>query len=611
MQRHFRVALVSFSVAFTVISTLLAEDYPQWRGPNRDGHSLDKGLLESWPEGGPQVLWQVDSAGVGYSSPVVKDGRVITQGDLDGVEHIICYSEKDGSQLWAVQPEPVAKALAQQVEQQFAKLDANQDGTLDELEAWRGLGSNGLKAESAGDGNEDKVASERAARLFAMLDEDDNGRLTFDEVPQQAHRDFFQRADRQDREADADAIAAARVAASLEFDKDDDGKVSSQEARGTILQMLFRSIDQKTAGEPRGDGVLTKEEIESYFAKNERGRDGVVTGEELTRYYRASLPGRDGKLTKADVQRNYGGYRNGQGNGPRGTPTIDGDRVYTEGGNGDVTCLDAATGKTIWHLNLVRDLSGGRPSWGYCESPLVIDDLLVVTPGGNLGTIAALNKNTGKVVWRSADVKQGAHYSSPVLAEIAGVTQIVQFARNTAFGVRLDGGGALWNYSGANNGTANVCTPIVEGDYVLTSSGYGTGTGLAKVSNSDDSQEAEEIYFDKRLAVHHGGIVKVGDYIYGLGGSTLVCKHFETGETAWQARSVGKGSLCYADGHLYCLSERNEVGLVEANPEKYVEKGRFRIPKSDRPSWAHPVIANGRLYIRDQGMLACYDVRAN
>ena len=329
------------------------------------------------------------------------------------------------------------------------------------------------------------------------------------------------------------------------------------------------------------------------------------------RYYRQTLSGRDGRLTKADVKRNYGGYRNGQGDGPRGTPIVDGDRVYAEGGNGDVTCLDAATGETIWYLNLVRDLSGGRPGWGYCESPLVVGDMLIVTPGGNLGTIAALDKMTGKVVWRSKDVKQGAHYSSPMLAEIGGIQQIVQFARKSVFGVRLDDGGALWSYSGANNGTANVCTPIIDGDYVLVSSAYGTGTGLAKVTTNGESQTADEVYFEKKLAVHHGGIIKVDDYIYALGNNSLICMDFATGKIAWQARSVGKGSLCYADGHLYLLSERDEVALVEVNPNKYIERGRFKIPRSDRPSWSHPVVANGRFYIRDQGSLTCYDVRAN
>ena len=174
----------------------------------------------------------------------------------------------------------------------------------------------------------------------------------------------------------------------------------------------------------------------------------------------------------------------------------------------------------------------------------------------------------------------------------------------------LNDGKHLWSYSGANNGTANACTPIVDGDHVLASSGYGKGSGLVKISNDGDAQKAEEVYFESKLANHHGGIVKVGDHVYGFG-STLICMNFLTGEIAWEARSVGKGSLTYADGHLYCLSERNELGLVEANPEKYVEKSRLRLPKTDRPSWAHPVVANGRLYIRDQNLLTCYDIRGD
>ena len=161
---------------------------------------------------------------------------------------------------------------------------------------------------------------------------------------------------------------------------------------------------------------MTEEELTKYFTRREPGRDGVITAKELEDYYVRTFPGRDGVLVKSDVRRYYGGYRNGAGDGPRGTPTIDGDRLYAEGGNGDITCLEVATGKTVWHLNLVSDLNGGRPGWGYSESPLVVGDLLIVTPGGNDGTMAALNKQDGTVVWRSTDVKQRAQYSSPSVA---------------------------------------------------------------------------------------------------------------------------------------------------------------------------------------------------
>lgn len=610
MNRFALTILCLFATSILAISTASADDWPQWRGANRDGASAETGLLSKWPADGPAIAWQVENAGVGYSSLAVKDGRVFTQGDLDGVEHIICYSEKDGALLWAVQPEPVAKALDARIESQFTQLDKNADGQIDDIEA-ASSGARLATTEAPSEGDKVEIAEKRAASLFAQLDENSDGRLVFSEVPQRMFQELYQRADRSDNEADADALVKARMAAALKQDEDDNKQISQQEARGTLLQMLFGRVDQRAPGERRGDGVLTEDELRTYFTQRERGKDGEISANELQAYYERTFPGRDGVYNKEDVRRYFGGYRNSYGDGPRGTPTVDGEFVYVEGGSGDLSCLEVATGATRWHLNLVNDLGGRRPGWGYSESPLVVDDLLIVTPGDRQGTIAALNKLTGEVVWRSEDVAEAAQYSSPMIAEIAGQEQIVQFARNSVFGVSRSDGTFLWKYSGANNGTANVCTPIIDGDHVLASSGYGKGAGLVKVSPGDGEQQAEEIYFESKLANHHGGIVKVGDHVYGFGSRGLICMDFLTGEIAWEARSVGKGSLSYADGHLYCLGERNELALVEATPRKYIEKGRIRLPKTDRASWAHPVIANGRLYIRDQHLLTCYDVSAN
>ncbi|HTN75846.1 MAG TPA: PQQ-binding-like beta-propeller repeat protein, partial [Pirellulaceae bacterium] len=280
-----------------------------------------------------------------------------------------------------------------------------------------------------------------------------------------------------------------------------------------------------------------------------------------------------------------------------------------EGGNGDVACLEAETGKTLWFVNLRADFGGGVPGWGYSESPLVIGDWLIVTPGGKAGTLAALNKNDGKVVWRSTDVTEGAHYSSPVYAEIGGIKQIVQFANQSVFGVTLDGGKLLWRYTAPANGTANCCDPIIEGDLVFAASAYGTGGGLARIVPAGSLQAAEEVYFEKKMGCHHGGIVKVGDYMYSAAAGALICMDYKTGKIAWQARGPGKGALCVADGMLYVLGENHEIALVEATPEEYRERGRFKIQEHGRPAWAHPVVAGGRLYLRDQESLSVYDLR--
>ncbi len=598
-------------LVFPSFLAVQADDWPQWRGPQRTGVSAETGLLKEWPEKGPAQVWQVDTVGVGFSSLAVKDGRVITQGDLDGVEHIIAYDEKDGKLLWAVQPEPVVAALVKKIESEFERMDKDKDGQLDELEALGGLGQNFYQFDVAESGNKDAIAKTRAAKLIKALDKDGNGMLAYAELngPMQG---LLEKIDEESKTADGPALADSRAQALLDAaDADLDGKISKPEAKGSLAERIFDRADAKVAGTDKGDGQLTKQELSGYFFAREPGRDGDISGKELEAYYVKNQAGIDGILTKADIRRYYGGYRNGFGDGPRGTPTIEDNRVYVEGGFGDLSCLDAATGKTLWHVNLTEKFRGGRPGWGYSESPLIVNDLVIVTPGGADGTIAALNKNTGDLVWRSSDLKQGAHYSSPMFAEIAGVPQIVQFANQSVFGVTLNGGKLLWSYDGSANGTANISTPTIFGDHVLSSSGYGKGAGLVKVTNvSTDEQKAEEIYYEKKLSNHHGGIIKVGDHVYGFGGA-LVCMNFLTGEIVWQERSVGKGSVIAADGMLYLLGENAEVGLAEATPEGYREHGRFKIDNFSKPAWAHPVVANGKLFLRNMHRLTAYDIKAN
>jgi outer membrane protein assembly factor BamB/Ca2+-binding EF-hand superfamily protein len=586
-------------------------DWPQWRGPNRDGISTDHNLLKEWPEGGPPIAWQIDNVGVGYSSVAVKAGRIYTQGDLDGVEHVICLDAANGKRLWAVQPEPVAQEQAKRLEREFAQTDANGDGKIEEGEALARFGTRFNDFDTQADVSPEEareLAEARTTHLFALLDADGDGKLSGAEGRQLG--EDFTRADQEDKEADADALASRRTDEMLKlFDKDADGMISRDESRNTPVDQLVRRADQRDASGER-DNQASRDEIEQYLSTRERGRDGILTRDELSAFLASRYPGADGEITREELKASFGGYRNGRGDGPRGTPTVDGERLYTIGGNGDLTCFDAATGRTIWYKSLVRDFGGGRPGWGYSESPLVVGDVLIATPGGKQGTVAALDKQTGNTIWQSSGTTQGAHYSSAVAAEIGGVKQIVQFARNSCFGVSLDSGELLWEYDGANNGTANVATPIVEGDYVFASSAYGTGGGLAKITTAGGKQSAEEVYFENRMANHHGGIVKVGDYMYGFGNGGLICMNYLTGEIAWKARSVSKGSLVAADGMLYLLGEKHQVALAEATPEEYREHGRFDIESFGLPSWAHPVVAGGRLYIRNQHRLTAYDVRA-
>lgn len=585
-------------------------DWPQWRGPHRDGVAVEAGLLGEWPAGGPTVAWQVDNVGLGFSSLAVHGGRIFTLGDIDGIEHVIAIDLETGRRLWAAQPAPVVQALAEVVAKEFRRVDGNADGTIDEFEALRAFGWNFNQFDAPFDGDAEPRLRARAAAVFAGLDADRDGRLTFREAGPRL-RERFDQADRQDPAVDAPRLAQERATALLTAaDKDADGMLSKREAGGTDLERLFGRVDQRLPDTQAGDGMVTAAELETYFLASEPGRDGMLTAEELTGLYLQQRPAGDGRLSAAELAAHLGGYRNGMGHGPRGTPTVDGPRVYVEGGMGDVACLDAADGSTIWHVNLVRDFGGGVPGWGYSESPLVVDGLVIVTPGGGKGALVALDKMTGATVWQSKEVADPAHYSSPVLADIGGIRQVVQFSAKRVIGLALDSGRLQWSYETPANRTANCCTPIVVDGFVFASSAYGTGSGLARIDVSGANQRAEEVYFEKRLACHHGGVVKVGEHLYSNAGGALICMHFSTGAIAWQARGVGKGSLVAADGMLYVLSESHKVALVEASPQAYRERGQFSIEPRGKPSWAIPVVARGRLLIRDQNFLTAYDVKA-
>jgi hypothetical protein len=299
-----------------------------------------------------------------------------------------------------------------------------------------------------------------------------------------------------------------------------------------------------------------------------------------------------------------GKFENDRGNGPRGTPTVDGDRVYALGGNGDLSALDARTGKIVWSKNVLKEFGGSNIQWGISESPLVMGNKVLVNAGGRNASIVALNKDNGNVIWKSQSDEAG--YSSAIPLEINGGTQVVFFTAQRALGLDLNDGRLLWEYARPSNDVANVATPIARGNRVFISSDYGTGGGVVEIKADG---KAQEIYFTKDMRNHHSSSVLVGDYLYGFSSAILTAMKFDTGEIAWRDRSVGKGSLVFADGHLYCLSENGVVGLVEATPTGYREKGRFRIEQGSLPTWTHPVVVGGRLYLRDQDTIYAYDVK--
>jgi len=344
--------------------------------------------------------------------------------------------------------------------------------------------------------------------------------------------------------------------------------------------------------------------------------------------------------------------------GPACTPTVDGQRLYVVGLAGNVACLQVADGKILWQISMAEQFGGRVPMWSYRESPLIDGDKVICTPGGPDAMVVALNKLTGETVWKSKMPDSpaggseapggpaggpggfgggrgggrggfggggggggGASYASPIAIDFDGQRQYVQLTARALIGIAASDGKFLWRYDPpANRMGINCSTAIHQDGMVFASSAYGAGGGLVKLSKgADGSVKAEEVYATTDMQNHHGGMILVDGHLYGASGGNeggaLVCLDFKTGKVMWDQRQNGqrraKGSLTLADGLLYYRMEDGVVALIEPNPGEYVEHGRFTQPDRTRlPAWSHPVIANGRLYIRDQDTLFCYDIKA-
>lgn len=385
-------------------------DWPQWRGPHRDGVSRETGLLKQWPVGGPPVAWTVTGLGRGYGSVAVHGDRLYVQGTLGDSSAVFCLRRADGGRIWA---SPIGRALAQD-----------------------------------------------------------------------------------------------------------------------------------------------------------------------------------------------------RGGGPRGTPTVDGDVLFALSEGGDLACLRTTDGSVVWARNILADFGGPNPKWHLSESPLVDGPHVIVSPGGRQAGLAALDRKTGRTVWTTKELDDDASYSSAVVAEVQGTRIYVALTSRAAVGVRSADGKLLWRYTPVANRTANVATPVVFGNRVFVSSAYNTGGALLRLDAAGGMVEAREVYFTRDMMNHHGGVVLVNGFLYGYSNAILTCLEAESGKVMWRDRSVGKGSLTYADGRLYVLGEDNTAGLVDASPAGYTERGRFTIADQGWPSWAHPVVSGGRLYIRNQNVLASRDIAA-
>lgn len=308
-----------------------------------------------------------------------------------------------------------------------------------------------------------------------------------------------------------------------------------------------------------------------------------------------------------------GVFQDGNGNGPRGTPTIDGDTLYALGAQGDLVCLNRSNGKVKWSKNVLKEFQGNVPVWGICESVLIDGPQLICTPGGRKGAMVSLNKSNGATNWTcTVPNNPQAAYASAIIVETAGVRQYVNFTQNSIIGVQANNGRLLWGDDHSANGTANCSSPVAWEDHVFAASGYGKGGAAVKLAKAGTTVNANFLYHTGDMKNHHGGMVVLDGNIYGFDEAILTCLDIKTGKVAWKNRSVGKGAVTFADGHLYCRSEGGPIALVEATPDSYKEKSRFDQPRrSGRPAWAHPVVTGGKLYIRDQDKLLTFDVKGN
>ena len=359
-----------------------------------------------------------------------------------------------------------------------------------------------------------------------------------------------------------------------------------------------------------GDGYSTPSIVsDRIFLVNNKGNDDefvqCLSVKDGSRIWKTHI----GKVGKPDQRPTYPGARS--------TPTIDGNLLYALGSDGDLACMDIAKGKIRWTKNLITDFGGESGIWAYSESPLVDNNVVVVTPGGKDATIVALDKNSGEVVTKyPVPDGEAAGYSSIIIVDAGGVRQYVQFLSKGVVGVDAKTGKFLWRYDRTTQKSpANISTPIASDGYVYTGTHY-TGGGCVKLSADADGVKAEEVYFDRKLPTAIGGAVLIGEFMYGATRELFLCVNFKTGEPKWtKERTMAPSSVLYADNRLYLHGETNgDVALIEATPKGYKELGHFTPPGLPEnrigKAWAYPAVADGKLYIHDWGTLWSYDVRS-
>jgi outer membrane protein assembly factor BamB len=301
------------------------------------------------------------------------------------------------------------------------------------------------------------------------------------------------------------------------------------------------------------------------------------------------------------------GEGRGGPDGSRGSPVIDGGNLYLLGGNGRIGCYDAKDGQKKWTRE-AKEFGGKPGGWGYAESVLINKNMAIFKPGGK-HCIVALDKTNGETIWQSTGFDAGPEYGSCIPVTFQGQEMIVTGTSRGIFAVDAADGKLLWSNDWSAHNTANCPTPVYSDGYIFWANGYGKGGICLKLAKKDGKITADVAWKTHDMVCHHGGYVIHDGYIYGNHDSGWNCLDLKTGKKQWSEKAVGKGSLCFADGMFYLFSENGgQAGLADCSPKGLELKGKVKV-KGNGPSWAHPVVIGGRLYLRYDTNLYCFDVK--
>ncbi|MDD4822921.1 MAG: PQQ-binding-like beta-propeller repeat protein [Bacteroidales bacterium] len=296
-------------------------------------------------------------------------------------------------------------------------------------------------------------------------------------------------------------------------------------------------------------------------------------------------------------------------NGPRGTITLNEGKLYLMSGVGDLYCYNPATLEVIWKKNVLKEYNASNITWGINESPLIIGDKLIATPGGKENNLIALNKNTGKLIWSCPGEGNASAYCSPLYIKDQQIPLIVTMTAYNIIGINAETGAKLWSYEQKNQYDIHANTPVYGDNMILCTSGYGKGSTMLRLTNGGKSIELawSSAELDNRI----GGMVKVGDYVYGSGDKSRAwfCADWKSGQIKYKQQGLAMGAIIADDGMLYCYTEKGDMLLVKANPEKFEIVSRFKITKGTKDHWAHPVIYKGILYVRHGDSLMAYKIK--